>query len=94
VLAQLSWAVLAVVRPHRLVLEAGAFGNTTIVGLWAITRAVGIPLGIAAGSVEPIGLLDTACGLLEVGVVICCLLVLRPRVAPVSRGRTPAGTPG
>ncbi len=70
--AQLGWAVLVVVRPRRGVLLAGVAGNFGIVVLWAVTRTAGIPLGVAAGQREAVGALDSACGLLELGVVACC----------------------
>ena len=69
---QLAWAVLVVVRPKGWVLLAGAGGNAAVVALWAVTRTVGIPLGVAAGQREGVGALDATCGLLELGVVACC----------------------
>jgi hypothetical protein len=73
--AQLGWAVLVVVRPRPWVLAAGAAGNLAVVALWAVTRTAGVPLGIAAGQREAFGVLDTSCGLLELGVVACCALL-------------------
>ena len=70
--AQLGWAVLVVVHPKGWVLAAGAVGNIAVVALWAVTRTVGIPLGAAAGQREGVGVLDTSCCLLELGVVACC----------------------
>jgi hypothetical protein len=70
--AQLGWAVLVVVRPRAAVLAAGAVGNLAVVALWAVTRTAGIPLGVAAGQREGVGVLDTSCGLLELAVVACC----------------------
>jgi hypothetical protein len=37
-----------------------------------MTRTAGMPLGVAAGRREPVGVLDAGCGLLELGVVACC----------------------
>jgi hypothetical protein len=54
------------------VLTAGAAANGAVVALWAVTRTAGIPLGVAAGQREGIGVLDTSCSLLELGVVACC----------------------
>jgi hypothetical protein len=69
---QLGWAVLAVVRPRPWVLAAGVIGNLGIVALWALSRTVGVPLGIAAGRREAVGVMDTTCCLLELGIVACC----------------------
>ena len=41
-------------------LAAGAAANLAIVGLWAVTRTVGVPAGPHAGTVEEAGLLDVA----------------------------------
>jgi hypothetical protein len=71
--AQLGWAGLVVLRPQPWVLAAGAIGNIGVVALWGITRTVGIPLGIAAGQREAVGILDVSCGLLELGIAACCM---------------------
>jgi hypothetical protein len=71
--AQLGWAALVVLRPQPWLLAVGAIGNVGVVALWGITRTVGIPLGIAAGQREAIGVLDVTCGLLELGVAACCV---------------------
>jgi hypothetical protein len=70
---QLGWAVLAVVRPTAVVLTTGAVANLAVVALWTVTRTIGIPLGVAAGQREAVGVLDATCGLLELGVVACCV---------------------
>lgn len=36
-------------------------------------------LGVAAGRTEPFGLLDGSCTLLELGIVACCAIAVRPR---------------
>jgi hypothetical protein len=80
---QLGWAVLVVVRPRPWVLAAGAAANLAVITLWGLTRTVGIPLGVAAGQRESVGVLDSTCGLLELGVVTCCALLAWKR-APVA----------
>lgn len=77
--AQGSWAVVTVLQPHPRVLLAGLVGNLAVVSLWLVTRTAGIPVGAGARRTEPLGLLDTSCGALELGVVVCCALVLRSR---------------
>jgi hypothetical protein len=83
--AQLVWAWLAIHHPQRWVLAAGLTGNLAIIGLWLITRTVGIPLGPEAGEVEAIGALDTITAAFEAGIVICCawrLTTYPPRSSP------------
>jgi hypothetical protein len=70
--AQIVWAVLVVARPQRWLLAAGVVGNLFVVALWAVTRTAGIPLGVATGHREAVGVLDTSCCALELGVVACC----------------------
>jgi hypothetical protein len=79
--AQLGWAVLVVARPCPRVLAAGVALNAGVVLLWGATRSVGIPLGVAAGSREPVGALDATCALLELGVIACCGWLARTRKA-------------
>jgi hypothetical protein len=83
--AQLGWAVAVVRRPSTRLLLAGVAGNLLALSLWAQTRLVGIPLGVAAGRREPIGAMDLSCALLEAGVVVLCAWTVRARRSPVVR---------
>lgn len=77
-LAQLVYAVLLLRRPaSRALLVAGIVGNALIVGFWAFTRTVGVPLGPAAGEVEAIGVVDTVSKLAELALIGCLVLLLR-----------------
>jgi hypothetical protein len=78
---QLAWAAVVLRRPSRLVLATGAAANLAVVALWAVTRTVGIPVGVAAGTRERVGPLDVACGLVELGIVACCAALLAGRSA-------------
>jgi hypothetical protein len=74
--AQLCWALIVVVRPDPRVLFAGIVGNAGIVLLWAATRTFGIPLGVAAGRREAVGVLDLTCAALELALIACCARTL------------------
>ena len=77
-LAQLVYSVLLLRRPSsRTVLVAGIVGNALIIGLWAVTRTVGIPLGPASGEVEAIGVVDTVSKLAELALIGYLFLLLR-----------------
>jgi hypothetical protein len=74
--AQVGWPVLAVMRPGRCLLLAGAAGNLAVAGLWLWTRTVGIPLGPERGVVEAVTPVDLLAGLAELGIVMTCGWIL------------------
>lgn len=76
---QLTWAVWLLFAPRRRVVEVGVLGNLSVVVLWAWTRLVGIPFGIAGGLRQGIGPWDAASTLLEVVAVLAGLSVLADR---------------
>lgn len=71
--AQGVYSVLLLYRgPAQRLLWAGIIGNASIIGLYAITRTVGIPFfGPEAGVIEPVGLLDAASKVTELGLIFC-----------------------
>jgi hypothetical protein len=69
-LGQLAWVVVLLVVPRRPVVVAGVVANLGVVVLWAWTRAVGIPFGIAGGARQRFTLLDLTATALEVTVVL------------------------
>jgi hypothetical protein len=88
---QAAWAWAAFRGPSRRTVWLGAAINATIVLAWAWTRAVGLPVGPAAGSPEPIGLPDVASTVFEVlllvGLAVQLVVADRSiaRRAPVAR---------
>lgn len=78
-LAQLTWAGIALRHPSRLLVELAAAGNAAVIGLWIVTRTVGVPLGPGAGEVEGAGAPDVAATLYQAAAVIACLHLLRRR---------------
>ncbi|WP_407664622.1 hypothetical protein [Mycolicibacterium anyangense] len=51
---QLVWGFLAWSRPTAMVLSAGVAANAALVGLWIVSRTVGLPLGPNAGQPEAV----------------------------------------
>lgn len=84
---QLLWAYLVLVRPSPFLYAAGAAGNAAVVLLWVASRTAGLPLGPDAGAPEAASYADSLATLLEVGVVLGCVAVLRPRLLDRFRGR-------
>jgi hypothetical protein len=68
--AQVVQAYVLLIAPVRRVVVAGTVGNLGLVVLWAWTRLVGIPFGIAGGRRQVMGWADVTCTLLEVGAVL------------------------
>ena len=84
--AQVTWGVQVARRPSRRLLLAGAAGNAFLIVLWAQTRLIAIPVGVAAGQREAIGSIDVACVLLEAVVLECALRTVRPVSTAVRSG--------
>jgi len=62
----------------RAFLWAGIAGNVATIGLWLVTRTVGIPFfGPEAGKVEAVGFWDAASKLVEIAIVVHIWLLLR-----------------
>jgi hypothetical protein len=88
--AQFGYAGWILLRPSTAVLKAGAAASAGIVLLWLATRTIGIPVGPAAGEVEPFGLADITATASEALLAICGLLAIR--YLPASTIRTPPAT--
>src|SRR5262245_10276738 len=79
---QIAWAVGVVLRPTRRLLIAGAVLNAGIIGVWALSRIWGVPVGPDAWTPESITLADSLSTGFEAGIVAVSLAVLvRPALA-------------
>ncbi len=86
--AQILYAPIVVLLPTRIVLLGGIAGNLAIVGLYLLTRTVGIPFfGPGAGEVEGFGFVDVCATASEVGIAVALGAALL-RNAPPQRRRT------
>jgi diguanylate cyclase (GGDEF)-like protein/PAS domain S-box-containing protein len=100
---QLAWGAVVLARPTRTVLLFGASVNAATVGLWLVSRTVGLPVGPETWSPEEFGRLDIAASAVELAVVPACVLLARvlPRgralrwrpAAHGLRALLPQGTP-
>jgi hypothetical protein len=86
--AQILYVPIVVLWPTRIILLGGITGNLAIVGLYLLTRTVGIPLfGPEAGEVEGFGLVDVCATASELGIAVALGAALL-RNAPPERRRT------
>jgi hypothetical protein len=92
-LAQLTWAVWLLFSPTVRLVEVGVVGNLAIVVLWAWTRLVGIPFGVAGGLRQRIGPWDLTCTSLEVTAVLLGLAWLSGATLTVPRYTRLRSTP-
>ncbi|MGI9149056.1 MAG: multicopper oxidase family protein [Chloroflexota bacterium] len=77
--AQIIFAIQLVVRPTRRMALGLAAGSLALVGVWAVSRSVGLPIGPTPGVPESIGLTDVICNAIEVIAVLLLLaLAMRP----------------
>ncbi len=74
--AQVVWVAALAVWPGPATLVAGLVGNAAVVGVWLVSRTVGLPLGPDAGTPEPVGGLDGLATLFEVLIGGGCLVLL------------------
>jgi hypothetical protein len=77
---QLLWAIVAVAKPSRLLLWAGAILNAGVVAVYIVTRTVGDVIGPTPHDVEPFGFGDGLCTVLEAVLVVGCAWLLTAKV--------------
>jgi hypothetical protein len=73
-LVQISWAAALVLGTSRTLLLAGAVLNTAFIGLWALTRTLGLPAVMP--DPEAVGPWDVTCVAWQLVVVVACLRLL------------------
>jgi len=100
---QMAVVVAALHRPTQALWTSTAIGTIAVLGIWALSRTTGLPVGPHPWTSEPTGLLDLACAAYETATVAGCLWLRRtapdeaaPYRSTPSRawaGPIPAGPP-
>lgn len=72
---------------YRAFYMAGIVGNAALLGMYFVSRTIGIPSGPSEGEVEPVAIVDLVTKVLEVGIIVLCWRELRL----ISPPRTPIG---
>jgi len=76
---QIIGAIALLLKPGRRLLQATVLFNLAVIGVWAWSRTVGLPVGGHAGLVESVSGIDLLCAVLEGALVIgTAALLLRP----------------
>jgi len=88
--AQLIWPAVLLWRPARIWLLLGMAGNAVVVMVYVASRTAGLPFGPDLHHAEPVGALDVWSCVLEFGVIVGCLALLR-RPALLDRPATRRG---
>jgi FtsP/CotA-like multicopper oxidase with cupredoxin domain len=86
-LVQLAAATAMLFRPSRRLFLAAAAGTAGIIGLYLVSRTVGVPVGPRPGQAEMVGFADVACTTMEL--VSLPLFVLAAFRRPKPRRRHP-----
>lgn len=73
--AQIILAVELAVRPTRRLAGLMAAGSLALVGLWFVSRTIGLPIGPTPGQPEGVGLTDIICNILEIWSSLLFLLL-------------------
>ena len=86
--AQVLWAFLVYRRPaERRWLKPAAVVSLAIVGVWIVTRSVGLPFGPWAGRPEPLAVTDITASLNELILAGVIFAMLRPEGPVAARLR-------
>lgn len=77
-----------VIRVRRLIYAAGLVGVVLLVGMYVVSRTIGIPVGPGTGTIEPIGTTDIVAKIAELvaALGLAVLLVKSSRAPQPSHG--------
>jgi hypothetical protein len=85
---QLLWAAFVALRDSRSALLAGGAISMGFIGVYLLSRTIGLPLGPESFEAEPLGAADLLCCALELPVAVGALLLARrPRCLRRPLGR-------
>lgn len=86
-LVQVGLGAALLARPNRRLIAIAAAANISVIGLWVITRTVGLPLAPVPWQAEEIGFTDVTATLLESISSLLAVLLLRTPKRPRQRGQ-------
>jgi hypothetical protein len=77
---QIAWAIPVVVGRSTIIYATGALANGALIGIWVVSRTIGLPIGPMRWMAEPVGGTDVTAALLELLLVVGSLVQARRRV--------------
>jgi len=89
---QVAGAVALLFWSERRLYWTGIIGTAIVLAVWTLSRTVGIRIGPEGAGPEPIGVLDSISGLMELGLIWVLARLLRyPEPAPLESEMSPLG---
>jgi hypothetical protein len=85
---QIAWAVQAMEGDSLPVPSLFATVNAAVIGLWLVSRTIGLPVGPEPWTAEAVGAADLLCTALEAVVIVLVVLIVRRPPVQESRGLT------
>lgn len=73
-IAQIGWALAAVLRPTRTIVSIAAL-NLSVIVVWVVSRTLGVPFSDAEGT-EAVGFADVTASAFELGIVVGVVALL------------------
>src|SRR5437588_5555504 len=83
---QLAWAAAVLTRASRALLLAGAAGNAAVIGVWAVSRTIGVPAGPKPWQPEAVGVFDVLAVIAEAAVTLGAIWLALRRFRGESAG--------
>jgi hypothetical protein len=85
---QIAWAVQTMEGDALSVPRLFATVNAAVIGLWVVSRTIGLPVGPEPWAAEPVGRADVVASALEAVVVVFLVVAVRRRQVQESRALT------
>jgi hypothetical protein len=74
---QIAWAIAIIFRPTAIVYATGALTNGSLIGIWVVSRTVGLPIGPHTWMPEAARALDVSATFLEILLLVGSLVLVR-----------------
>jgi hypothetical protein len=83
---EIAWAMAVLFRTAVIVYTIGALANSATIGIWLLSRTIGLPIGPEPWMPEPMQSLDVAATSMELLLVVGCGALLSRHMHAKVRG--------